>query len=826
MQYYSGDVQLLPEAGVDELVRQIGAQLGEVESVTDLGAMYNGVVVAKVISCDKHPDADKLQVCKIDDAGKTPDIARDEQGHVQVVCGAPNVREGLLVAWLPPGATVPATYNKDPFVLEAREIRGQISNGMLASAHELALSDDHDGILELEDGQPGDDLATVLKLNDHIIDIENKMFTHRPDCFGQLGVAREIAGIQHKAFHSPDWYLNPTAPTPQNTSQKIEVKNGAGELVPRFMAVAMSGLTVGSSPLWLQSYLTRVGIRPINNVVDLTNYYMMLTGQPMHAYDADKLPAMSLETRLSKNGDKLKLLNGKEITIQNDSTILITSNDTPVGIGGVMGGADTEVSQQTTNIVLECATFDLYAIRRTSMELGLFTDAVTRYNKGQSPLQNDRVLYKIMQDMTQFAGAQQSSEVVDIKQGDFQHQPVLVTAPFINERLGLRLSADEMATLLTNVEFAVQVSGEELSLTTPFWRTDIEIAEDVVEEVGRLYGYDHLPQELPQRSITPAPRNELLQFKARIRQLLSSAGANEVLTYSFVHGNLLDKVGQDKDLAYQLTNALSPDLQYYRLSLTPSLLDKVHANIKAGHDQFALFEMSKAHAKNIMDDENVPREFHRVALVFAANPKAANQYAGAPYYQARKYLDTLLEAFGAQQAVTLKPLADVELPPDHFLIQQMTQPFDSARTAVLMQGDLVVGVVGEYRQAVANALKLPNFCAGFETFHSFLLKGAGKPYEPLSKFPEVQQDISLKVAADTNYQSVLSELKAGLTEQIDEHTQARLTPLDIYQKDDARHLTFRLHITRHDKTMVNTEVNQLLDQLAQRTKEKLGTERL
>lgn len=602
----------------NELVEIIGAQLGAVEQVLPIGEKYQGIVIAKVVSSVKHPDADKLHVCKIDDGGVVKDVKRGEDGLVQVVCGAPNVREGLLVAWLPPGATVPETVGKEPFVLEARDIRGQTSNGMLASPKELALGDNHDGILEIDgEHQPGTDFAKTFGLaGDVVIDIENKMFTHRPDCFGFLGVARELAGIQHKPFKSPDWYVpKPTFPEMEADELKLEVKNELPKLVPRFTAIAMRGVTVGPSPVWLQVELAKVGQKSINNIVDYTNFFMLETGQPLHAYDYDKVKALSgddgaiIVIRHPQNGEKLKLLNGKELE-PGAVDIMIATDKQLIGVGGVMGGSDTEVDANTQNIILECANFDMYSIRRTSMAHGLFTDAVTRFTKGQSPLQNLAVLAKIVDEIRSYAGGRVASPVIDsqhlgektLTDGTL-FTPVRVSKEFINQRLGLKLTDEQIIDLLKNVEFKIENKGDELTVTAPFWRTDIELPEDVVEEVGRLYGYDHLPLVLPRRDLTPPAKDPLLTLKAQIRQRLAKAGANEVLTYSFVHGDLLDKTGQDRAKAFSLSNALSPDLQYYRISPMPSLLDKVHANIKAGYDEFALFELSKMHNLDHIDDD-------------------------------------------------------------------------------------------------------------------------------------------------------------------------------------------------------------------------------
>lgn len=474
---------------VDAMVAKIGAQIGAVEEVIDVGKKYQGIIVAKVVECVKHPGADKLQVCKIDDGRAAKRVDRDAKGYVQVICGAPNVREGLLVAWLPPGVTVPSSVDKEPFVLEAREIRGQVSNGMLASSHELAISDDHSGIVELDrgDAKPGADFAATYHLDDYVVDIENKMFTHRPDLFGILGVAREIAGIQGQPFTSPKWYVEfkKSELMPDPRSLKVTVKNDVPKLVPRFMALPLSIAHNGPSPFWLQTYLNRVGLRPINTAVDVTNYMMYLTGQPMHAYDADKLPlAGNLGARMSKKGDKLKLLNGKDLELNDDSTILITSGDTPVGVAGIMGGAGTETDEDTSNIILEVASFDMYTIRRSAMEYGLFTDASTRFTKGQSHLQNDRVLHKAVQLLRQFADAAVIGDVVDTGKSLPEPATVRVTPSFINDRLGLNLTVKRITDLLENVEFKVMSIGKQLAVKPPFWRTDIEIAEDIVEEVG------------------------------------------------------------------------------------------------------------------------------------------------------------------------------------------------------------------------------------------------------------------------------------------------------------------------------------------------------
>lgn len=815
---------------VDELVKKIGAQLGEVEAVENFGEKYQGVVIAKVVACDDHPNADRLHVCRVDDGGVVKDVERDENGHVQVVCGAPNVREGLMVAWLPPGSTVPESVGKEPFVLEVRELRGVKSNGMLASPKELALGDSHDGILELDaDKQPGDDFAAAYGLNDVIIDVENKMFTHRPDLFGELGLAREVAGITGHTFSSPDWY-NPMPELPTGSGLELEVSNETPELVPRFMALAIKNVTIKPSPLWLQCTLVRMGQKPINNVVDITNYIMLLTAQPIHTYDYDKLRGHKLMARLAKPDEQLTLLNHKSYQL-NPNDIVIADGDGAVGLAGVMGGGDSEVSDDTKNIVLECATFDMYAVRRSSMRHGVFTDALTRYNKGQSPLQNAAVLHLLLQSLFDVAGGEAASQVFDssvAKGREWVHPPVPVTAEFINARLGLELSVEDMKTLLENVEFNVAVEDDKMIVTAPFWRTDIETREDVVEEVGRLYGFDKLPLVLPRRSINPAGKNPLLELKNRIRENLVKSGANELLTYTFVHGNLLEKAGQDKAQAFSLSNALSPDLQYYRLSLTPSLLDKVHPNIKAGYDEFALFELGKGH--NLLHQADaeggVPSEPEFLELVYASSRKQTTG-GGAAFYRVRAFLDALAADFGFE-CVYAPVTEDPKVP--------VSEPYDLARAAyvsVKQTGDFL-GMIGEFKQSVRKALKLPVQSAGFCIGQAALLEATQKlqttsRYHALPRFPKVTQDITLKVASNVSYQKLADLVQETVAASKPEETITTLTPLAVFQKADDtayKQISWRLTIASYQKTMRDAEVTAILDRVATVCHEQLNTDQI
>ncbi len=820
---------------VDELVARVNQQLGGVDEVIDLNAKYGGARIVRVVECAKHPNADRLSVTKIDDGRAVADVPRDENGLVQVVCGAPNVHADMWAIWLPPKSTVPASFDNDePFVLDARPLRGVLSQGMLAAADELDIGTDHEGIIEIHEHDvpagveftAGAGFAETFGLDDYVLDIENKMFTHRPDCFGQLGVAREITGIFHQQFTSPDWYES----VQQFTNAEgldLTVTNDAPELVPRFMAVAFRDVTVQPSPLWLQCQLVAMGGKPINNIVDATNYIMLMTAQPTHAYDYDKLRGSTLGARMARAGEKVSLLNGKEYELTTDD-IIIADGEGVIGLAGIMGGADTEVSNDTKNIVLECANFDMYALRRTAMRHGIFTDALTRFNKGQSPLQNAAVLKQLMG----MVGGVQASQVFDLKQfddwlddyfnGKYTPANIDINSKFINERLGLDLSGDDICDLLNNVEIQSHGPEEELGyicIQSPFWRTDLELPEDIVEEVGRLYGFDKLPRQLPMRSIKPAPRNPHRQLKQAIRQSLSRAGTNEVLTYSFVHERVLKNAEQDPSRAYRLSNALSPDLQYYRTSVLPSLLDKVHANIKAGHDEFMLFEIGKIHDKELpLTDEGLPSEQTFVDGVYASKKPRS----GAPFYKARKLVDRLLADINVEADFVKIVESDVDIP----------APFDGQRSAwIVAKNDDKLGIVGELSQTARRNFKLPDYTAAFsldvEKLQACLASSREYNYRPLSRFPSISQDISLRSSVEISHDELLRAVRQCLDEPENLHCQ--IQTLGVYQpKDDAaiKTTTFRLTFTSYQQTLTDAEVKPIMDNIATAALTKLDAERV
>ncbi len=807
---------------IDELATLIGARLVEIEEVIDLNAKYKDVIVARVVECAPIEGTDHLNATKIDDGGVAKDVERDENGLVQVVCGAPNVRIGMLVAWLPVGSTVPNTLNDEaPFVLGARNLRGVVSNGMLASATELDLFDDRTGILEIDkELEAGTNFASAYELDDYLLDIENKSLTHRPDAFGVIGFAREVAAIQGKTFTTPEWLANiqPSFGIKDGDIQAPTVAIDDPELSARYQAVVLSGAdNTRQSPLLIKTYLARAGVRPISAVVDVTNYLMMLTGQPLHAFDYDKLVAVSggkadIHVRSARDDETLELLDGRTITLDHED-IVISAGETAVGLAGAMGGASTVIDVDTKNIIVESATFNLYQLRATQMRHGIFSEAITRFTKGQPAELTAPVLADAIRLLGEWSGAKRVSDVCDAKGFSADVPSIVMTTERINNILGTALSTDTLAETLRDVEFAVKTDDSKLVVEPPYWRGDIHIFEDIIEEIGRLRGFDSIVPTLPARNFSAVAPTGFDDFRSRARQALVRAGANEVLTYSFVHGDVLQKAGQKLENSYRIVNSISPDLQYYRQTLTPSLLGLAHPNIKQGYESFAVFELNKSHRKDLgLTDEGVPAESDIIALTVTSK----KVQTGAMYYQAKRLLDYMASTLGL--TFTYAPFESNQDSP-------LSAPFEYRRSAAVIDDSGVrVGIIGEYKKGVSKAFKLPDATAGFEVESVKLFEAMqklGSSYAPLSRYPAAERDICFQVASDVSYSQVMNAVMAMLN---DVELETSVSTVDIYQPKAGatKNITIRIRLTSHVKTLTTGDVNVVIEGTSRSVVDSLG----
>lgn len=804
---------------INELATLIGARLVEIEDTIDYGAKFKDVIIAKVVHCAPLEGSDHLNVTKLDDGNARRDVERDENGLVQVVCGAPNVRAGMMVAWLPPNSVVPETYNSgEPFVLGARKLRGVMSNGMIASARELALSDEHEGILDIGDYiEPGTSFVDFLHLNDTLLDIENKSLTHRPDAFGVIGFAREVAGIQGRQFETPVWLKAPdVASIEEIVSDFPEPKITIDDpmLADRYQGIVITNVDGKMrAPLTQQTYLTRVGVRPISAIVDMTNFLMLETGQPLHAFDYDKLAAVNggrldIHVRAGRENETLALLDGRTITLTPDD-IVIANGETAVALAGAMGGAATEVDETTKTIFLESATFNLYNLRATQMRHGIFSEAITRFTKGQPAELSMPVLVMGVKLLGTLMDGRPASRIAEAYPGRKDPITIELTVEKVNSVLGTHLTNDEISRTLQNVEFGVD-GQDVLRVTVPYWRNDIHIQEDLIEEIGRLGGFDSIRPILPVRDFTAVAPDAFDELRSRIRAILARAGGNEVFTYSFVHGNLLEKAGQARGDSYRITNSISPDLQYYRQSLTPSLLHHIHGNIKQGFDAFALFELNKVHPKQHgLTDEGVPAEVDMLSLVVASKKSPDS----APYYQAKRLLD-----FMAAQLNLELMYAPIETEPGF----PVTSPFEYRRSALVTdkKTGTFLGIVGEYKTAVKKAFKLPEYSAGFELGTQDLLEAVRQlspDYAPLSRFPGTERDICFQVGRDVRYDQIVDAAKKALDAG---PLTTNIEPLDIYQPSDGlvKNITIRIKLVSHERTLTSDDATEVIAKVIEAVK--------
>lgn len=761
----------------DELVRLIGARLVEVEGVIDETHKYDNIIVVRVEKAEKIPET-HLTLCQINTG---------ESELVQVVCGAPNVREGMLAAWIKPGATVPASLKEDaPFVIGKRRMLGKYdSNGMLAAADELDLGEDHDGIIEIdpEMAKPGDLFADVFELNDLILEIENKSLTHRPDCFGIIGFAREVAGILGQKFNNPEFlfkesvfpegFLVETKDGIESRDNKIRIEIDDKSICPRYSGALIKITDATAKEKYLsdmQIKLAKAGMTTKSKIVDVTNYLMLLTGQPLHAFDGDKFLVVGrteipeIKVRLAKTGEKIVLLDETEVEL-NENDIVICSGNVPVALAGAMGGKSTMIDENTKNIILESASFSLYNLRKTQMAHGIFSEAITRFTKGVPAGGTFNVLAEAVKEI----------EAKPLALNDYypesqKNDVVKITISEINGLLGTDYSKSLIVKTLENVGFLVDTNDDNLEVIAPIWRTDIHIKEDVIEEVGRLLGYDNITPTLPLHAT--AEKNAYFELKKEIREMFSKFGANEVLTYSFVSEKLLKKAGLDEDNSYRIVNSISPELQYVRQSIVPSLLEKTYLNEKLPVEKFAIFEMNKVYQKNMgFNSENVPIENNSLGFVVAERKNTETAF-----YKAKKYAEKLFKELNI--SVIYSPLKiDVSI----------TKPFEAKRSAEIRLEDepeVLLGVVGEFKNSVRNDFKLANYLAGFEIDLNLLFEKRSK--KKALRFSAKKTE-DLTVTTTKTYAETLKEVEKKFPG-------ARISPLSVYQPEgqEAKNISFRI----------------------------------
>ena len=694
----------------------------EVESSAIIGNGLDGVVVAQIVECAKHPQADKLQVCQVD-AGA--------HGMLQIVCGAPNARPGLVA----PLATVGAAFGD--FQIKAAKLRGVESNGMLCSAKELGIDADASGLLELPTDAPvGASIAEYLGLPDTIIELG--LTPNRADCFGVRGIAFDVAAAFGSKVEPYD-----TAPVAAASDASLAVELHAGADAPRFVGRVLEGVdATAATPLWMAQRLLRSGVRPISLLVDVTQYVMLELGQPMHAYDRDLLKG-PLGVRHARAGETLKLLNGD--TADLDAQFLaITDADRVVGLAGIMGGDDTKVSATTRNVFLEAAHFAPAAIIGRSRRLGLHTDAAHRFERGVDPELPRIAIEYATRLILDIAGGVPGPVVEAVLP---QHLPVPQTITLRRARLarvlGTAVADAEVARILIALGFGVETNDAGWTVTTPARRFDLAIEEDLIEEVARIHGYDAIPTTLPGGATRLVNPGETRSSEHGLRRQLVARDYLEAINFAFVDASLLEAWSLTEG-SIALANPLSAELGVMRTSLLPGLVSALARNTARQQARVRLFELGRS----FMASQDGPVETRRIAAV-ACGEAAAEQWGVASRMLDFHDLKGDLDALAAVSKAQLE-------------YRSATPPFaHPGRSADVIRDGVRIGWIGQLHPRLQASLGIETEVFGFELDLDALMERPLPRAKPLSRFPSVRRDLAFVVAGTVAWDELQSAASAA-----------------------------------------------------------------
>lgn len=708
----------------------------EVEAVYDRFGFLDTVLVGRVTSVAPHPQADKLKVCQVQ-AG--------ERTH-GVVCGAPNVAPGVLAP-----LALPGTELIDGTILSQSSIRGQRSEGMLCSDIELGLGLDASGLMILDDAlKPGTPLNRALNLSDPVLDIS--LTPNRSDCLSIIGIAREVAGLQGTRIKHPDIQM-PEAHGDINDHTSVVVQ--APDHCPRYAARLINGIKVGPSPFWLQDRLRSVGLRPINNIVDITNFVMLETGQPLHAFDFERLAENRIIVRTAQSGEKFTTLDGKERTLSPEM-LMICDGRKPVGIAGVMGGLNSEIEDGTGRVLLESAYFDPVSIRKTAKRLGLNSDAAHRFERGVDPLGCINAVDRAAALMVQLSEGELVGGTIDVQ--DHLPDPITIrlSVPAANRTLGTDLDAARMADLLSAIEFTIDATGDDaLDVTVPSFRVDISRPEDLMEEIARRWGYDKIPTTF---TIIPAvahPASRLWIQRQLIREKLAGMGFNEAINYSFIHKDFCDRIGLGENDArrrlIEILNPLSEEQAVLRTSLIPGLLETMQRNLSRNAKTMKYFEIGKIFISRGID--SLPEEREMLAGLWTGD-RTTPGWFGKPvacdYFDLKGVVESLFRALHLPEAAFTR-----------LEISECTysRPGVSAR---IILADRPVGVIGEISARVLDAYNLKQPAFVFEIDLQVLTELIPDRIvaQPLPRYPATSRDATLIIDHDIEAQALISMVKA------------------------------------------------------------------
>ena len=816
-------VPLDESLSIADLKEKVWLGLSEVEDVIDYGKNYHGILIAKVESVIKHPNADKLQLVTID---------LGDKGKKQIVTGAQNVRAGDFVPYIPVGNVVPSTVSEssEGVYLESKNFMGIDSEGMLASEVELNLGDDHSGILLLQNKDvlsgklaPGMDFSEAVGLNDTILEIENKTMTHRGDSFSIIGLAHEISALTGIALTKSPWinetkndpteYTNHVATVP---SVKITIDSQVTYECPRFSAVALGGITIKKSPLWLRVILAKHDIASVNTIVDITNYIMLEWGQPMHAYDLAKIGGenVSFVVRKATAGEKILALDGKE-HILDEQTLVIANQKEVLGIAGIIGGKNSSVSETTDTIVLEAANFDMYEIRRASMRLGIFTDAGTIFSRKQDPAKTISSILEAVSLIKEVTGAEVISDIADYYPAKRVVQEITLSLSRVREFIGVVISDEQIVDYLEKLHYSIVKNGDLVTVMPPSFRTDIGIDEDVYEDIARLYGYQNIVPQLPTRNLEAVFSDETQSAIWQTKKVLAQTGLVETFNLSFIAKREYDDMGLSIENCYKIANAISPDVQYIRKFIVPGLILQMRRSQHI-QDIFGIFEYGKVMSRDVTiradnsQEYGLPVEERRVALgMFKKN--------GQVFYDLKAKVLSYLR----QMELDVVTVIPVNAVPKEFSdvipswAKEIVPVIKKGRAIYLFtnkQEQLIfLGILGEISVRVMSALDVRGTCAVCELSLDTIIelpKQKIRFIEP-SVYPSLEKDYTFEVDEQVTYEKIIRNILNVISKQGEGDIHVQVTPVSIYHREieHKKRVTFSFEYQSYTRTLSDKDIS-------------------
>jgi phenylalanyl-tRNA synthetase beta chain len=803
------------DASADEIAHRLSMAGLVVESIEHKYASFTGVVTAKVLKVEKHPNADRLSLCEVD-AGS--------RGQFKVVCGAPNVRAGMHAALATVGAKLAAGEKGQPAdtapnfdqvkPLEAAVIRGVESQGMLCSERELGISDEHaSGILALDNDAPlGANLDEYLALAETILDVE--ITANRGDCLSILGLAREIAALFDVKLRAPRLHAA-RSPAPNNKID-FSVEIEAPDLCPRYAALAMTGVKIGPSPAWIRRRLELCGMRGLNNVVDATNYVMLELGQPLHAFDFTKIAGGKIIVRRAGTDREFVTLDNATRALD-QSDLLIADAEKPLAIAGIMGGLNSEVSDATTTLLLESAYFEPVTIARTGRRLGLSSEARYRFERGIDRAGQVSAVIRVAEVIRKIAHGREASTVADLEPRKSEAREIAFELSSIETLLGVAIAPQVVRTRLKAIGAHVTPRGKGvLGVVPPSFRPDITEQADLIEEVSRLNGYDEVRAELPPRVAALMPPNPEREFHQGTREVMLGAGMTEATTIAFIApaDNARFNGIAPAAAPVKVTNPLSAELGELRLSLLPGLIAALRFNLNREADSFHNFEIGKVFQR----EGDFPVERTELAGV-SYGPYALASIGAEPvragFYSIKGVLEALFESCGASQDVSYKKIEAASYPFLH-----------PGRSAIITLKDGPIGYAGELHPAEAMRLELRDACAVFELDLANLISYGFAPRKTIElppRFPAVRRDLALVL--DRNFPSdvvirTIRESGSSLLEAVEIFDVYEGTAVAAGKKSVALACRYRAK----DRTLTDEEVNRLHAVLVEQARTRLGAE--